>query len=180
MTDTIILEMDDLRAVAAYAAECAMEALGIFEQANPGDMRLRDAIDAARAFASGGKRVEALRDVSWAALRAAQDADNPVVSQAARAAMAASAAYLHPLAKATQVKHILGAAAHAAGALELAAGDATDVGDWHIARAAGEASPRVLDILRRCPPRQRVVGEWVTSFGRSIPCCAARLPSVAV
>lgn len=81
MTDTIILEMDDLRAVAAYAAECAMEALGIFEQANPGDMRLRDAIDAARAFASGGKRVEALRDVSWAALRAAQDADNPVVSQ---------------------------------------------------------------------------------------------------
>src|SRR5690242_4674179 len=109
----IILSMQDLRAVAGYAAASAQEALEIFERAHMADSRPRAAIAAAWMFARGGRRGKALRDTAWAALKAAQEADTAPASHAARAAMsAASAAYLHPLADAHQVKHILGAAAH--------------------------------------------------------------------
>jgi hypothetical protein len=64
---------------------------------------------------------------------------------------AASAAYLHPLADAHQVKHILGAAAHAARAAELIAGDDREVGDEHIERARRRATPAVIDALKRYP-----------------------------
>jgi hypothetical protein len=52
-----------------------------------------------------------------------------------------AAAYLHPLADAHQVKHILGAAAHAARAAELVAGDDRDVG----AEQAGGAWASLAD-----------------------------------
>ena len=110
-TGEIVLSMRDLREVTSYAAESAQEVLEIFERAHPADSRPRDAIDAARTFARGGKRGKTLRDTAWAALKAARDADTAAAGDAARAAMcAASAAYLHPLADAHQVKHILGAA----------------------------------------------------------------------
>jgi hypothetical protein len=55
------------------------------------------------------------------------------------------------LAKATQVKHILGSAGHAARAFELDAGDDPAVGaDW-IARARGLADAFVVGVLRRYP-----------------------------
>jgi hypothetical protein len=48
-------------------------------------------------------------------MRAANEADTEVAREAARAALgAAGAVYLHPLAKSTQVKHILASAAYAA------------------------------------------------------------------
>jgi hypothetical protein len=62
---------------------------------------------------------------------------------------AASAAYLHPLADAHQVKHILGAAAHAARAAELLAGDDRDVGAAHLEQARRRATPVVVDVLSR-------------------------------
>jgi hypothetical protein len=65
--------------------------------------------------------------------------------------LAASAAYLHPLANAHQVKHILGAAAHAARAAELLAGGDLDVGADHVAQAGRRARPRVVDVLNRYP-----------------------------
>jgi len=146
---TLVLSPADLRAVTAYAAECAQAVLGIFAAARPDDPRPRDAIDAAYEFARGGERGKALRDTAWAALRAANDADG-APREAARAAMAAAgAAYLHPLPQATQVRHILGAAAHAALAAEIAAGCA--VGAEHIAQAARRASPAVVDVLSRYP-----------------------------
>src|SRR3954454_2000793 len=120
---TLELSRPELRAVAGYAVACARPALTIFERDRPDDGRPRAAIDAAQAFADGGERTKALRDSAWAAHRAAQetrDAGQPAASDAARAAgHAVGAAFLHPLAKATQVKHILGSAAHAARALEL-------------------------------------------------------------
>jgi hypothetical protein len=86
-----------------------------------------------------------------------------VVSDAARAAMcAASAAYLHPLADAHQVKLILGAAAHAARAAELVASDDRDVGADHIEQARRRATPVVVDVLSRyptAPPGGGRVGE---------------------
>ncbi|WP_198154268.1 putative immunity protein [Catenuloplanes japonicus] len=152
---TITLDMSELRAVAAFAVTCARTALKIFEQDRPGDPRSRDAIDAAQTFVDGAKRAKLQRDGAWAALRAAQEAraaGQPAASEAARAAAAScSAAYLHPLAKATQVKHILGSAGYAAHALEIAAGDLPAVGEEHIARFAALATPAVLEVLDRYP-----------------------------
>lgn len=168
----IILEMDALRAVAAYAAENAGAVLALFEQAAPSDTRPRDAVEAALRFARGGKRVKALRDASWAALKAAQETENAAASQAARAAMAASAAaYLHPLPNATQVKHILGATAHAARAVELGAGDDPAVGDAHIQRAARHVPPDVLSVLRRftpAPPGGGRVGQLLRALDTAL------------
>lgn len=149
MAEHIILDMDDLREVAAYAARCAADVLDIFEQSYPSDSRPRDAIDTALEFAQGGKRVKALRDAALAALKAANESENEAASQAARAAMcASSAAFLHPLANSTQVKHILGAAAHAARAAELAAspGDSN-----RIDHAVQCATPRQVEVLCRYP-----------------------------
>ena len=70
---------------------------------------------------------------------------------AAAAGDAASAAYLHPFAKATQVGHILRAAAHAAQAAELVAGDPL-VGDQRIEEARARATPMLVNVLRRYPP----------------------------
>ncbi len=152
---TIELRRSELRAVAAYAAACARPALGVFERERPDDRRPQVAIDAAQAFADDGRRTKAMRGCAWAAHRAAQearDAGQVAAGDAARAAgHAAGAAFLHPLAKATRVLHILGSAAHAARALELSAGDDPDVGAHHIARARDLAHPVVLDVLRRYP-----------------------------
>jgi hypothetical protein len=59
-TSEITLSMDDLREVAGYAAACAEDVLEIFESAHPADSGLRDAIDAAWAFARGGRRGKVL------------------------------------------------------------------------------------------------------------------------
>ncbi|MFT7841613.1 exonuclease SbcC [Saccharothrix sp. BKS2] len=152
---TIELGRDELRAVTAYAVACARTALAVFEREHPDDRRPRAAIEAAQAFADGGERTKALRDHAWAAHRAAQetrDAGRAAASEAARAAgHAAGAAFLHPLAKATQVKHVLGSAAHAARALELAAGDDPATGDGQLARSRALADPVVVDVLGRYP-----------------------------
>ncbi|UGT62382.1 putative immunity protein [Nocardia asteroides] len=141
------MDLDELRAVTAYAITCAEPALTRFERHRPGDPRPRQAVEAARAFAAGGRRTKAIRDGAWAAQRAyreARDAGQRAASEAARAAVAAaSAAYLHPIAKATQVWHILGAAAYAAHAAEL---------DGSPSPAGAPPGPAVLAVLHRYPP----------------------------
>lgn len=162
-TSEFVLSMQDLREVTGYAAACAQDVLAIFEQAHPADARPRDAIGAAWTFARGGERGKALRDTAWAAQKAAGEADTEAAAHAARAAMAAAAAaYLHPLADAHQVKHIVGAAAHAARAAELIAGDDRTIGAHHIEQARRRATPGVVDVLRRypaAPPGGGRVGE---------------------
>jgi hypothetical protein len=171
-TSEIVLSMRDLREVTGYAAESAQDVLEIFERAHPADSRPRDAIDAAWTFAQGGKRGKSLRETAWAALKAAREADTAAADNAARAAMcAASAAYLHPLANAHQVKHILGAAAHAARAAELVAGDDRDVGADHIEQARRRARPVVVDVLSRypaAPPGGGRVGELLRDLDEAL------------
>ena len=171
-TGEIVLSMRDLRGVAGYAAESAQEALEIFERAHPADWRPRDAVDAAWTFARGGERGKSLRDTAWAAHKAAREADTAAASDAARAAMcAASAAYLHPLANAHQVKHSLGAAAHAARAAELMAGDDRDVGADHIEQARRRATQVVVDVLSRypaAPPGGGRVGELLRDLDEAL------------
>jgi hypothetical protein len=148
----IELEMDELRAIAAYAADCAERALPIYEAAVPGDPRPRAAIDAAREFGDGGRRTRALRTRAMAAFRAAREAPTPAAEQAAHAASAAAgAAYLHPLASADQVKHILGSAAHAARALELDAAADEAIGAEAAELAVQRAPAAVATVLARYP-----------------------------
>jgi hypothetical protein len=151
-TDEVVLSTDDLREITGYAARCAETVLDVFESVHPEDSRPQAAIDAAWAFARGGGRGKALRDTAWAALRAAGETGDAAAEHAARAAMAAaSAAYLHPLADAHQVKHILGAAAHAARTVELVAGGDEGVGAEHLERARERCPAEVVDILARFP-----------------------------
>lgn len=148
----ITLSKQDLREVTAFAAGCAETVLGIFEADRPDDPRPREAITAAWEFARGGERGKRLRDTAWGAMRAGRTVNITAARESAWAAMAAAgAAYLHPLAKATQVKHILGAGAHAARAAELAAGDDPSVGIAHIGRTARRATPVLIDVLGRFP-----------------------------
>ncbi|WEH13184.1 putative immunity protein [Streptomyces sp. VNUA24] len=148
----IVLSTQDLREVTAFAAACAEAVLALFEADRPDDSRPRDAVRTAWEFARGGERGKSLRETAWAALKAAKTADTAAAREAAWAAMsAAGAAYLHPLPKATQVKHILGAAAHAARAAELVAGDDRNVGAEYVEQAVHRATPVVVDVLRRFP-----------------------------
>ena len=171
-TSEIVLSMQELREISSYAAESAQEVLDIFERAHPADSRPREAIEAAWTFARGGKRGKTLRATAWAALRAAREAGTAAAGDAARAAMsAASAAYLHPLADAHQVKHILGAAAHAARAAELMAGDDRAVGADHIEQARRRATPIVVDVLSRypaAPPGGGRVGELLRDLDEAL------------
>jgi hypothetical protein len=156
VTDEIALSAAELRAVAGFAARCAEEVLALFESVHRADPRPRLAIEAAREFAGGGERTKAQRVTALAAHAAAREADSEAARNAARAAgHAAAAAYLHPLARATQVKHVLGAAAHAARAAELAAGDDRSVGAEHLEQARRRATPAVVDVLKRYPEAPR-------------------------
>ncbi|WP_199740253.1 putative immunity protein [Saccharopolyspora rhizosphaerae] len=144
--------MDDLRVVARFAAGSAGEVLQLFEADRPGDPRPRVAVDAARSFAVGADRTTLQRVAAVDAHRAAKDAVAEAAKHAAHAAGdAAAAAYLHPLARASQVGHILRATAHAARAAELAAGGAPAVGDRCVERAGRRATPGLVDVLRRYP-----------------------------
>ena len=149
------LSMAELREITGYAVACAEPALAIFERDCADDQRARAVLDEARRFAAGGNRTKALRVAALAAhraARAAQEVGRGAAVDAARAAgHAGGAAYLHPLAKAHQVEHILGSAAHAARAVELDAGDDRDVGADYIEQARDLAGPIVASVLTRYP-----------------------------
>jgi hypothetical protein len=171
-SDRIELSEHELREIAGYAADCARRVLSIFEQSLPTDTRPHDAIDAADAFAGGGRRTAALRQSAWAAYRAAQEAATPAAVDAAQAAShAAAAAYLHPRASAHQVKHILGAAAHAARAEELAAAEDRPVTAGTLAWARHHAPTAVTAVLGRlpaAPPGGGRVGEFIRDLDAAL------------
>lgn len=146
------LTLDELRAVARFAAESALEALPLFERAVRGDTRPRAAIDAAYLFANGAGRTKLQRVAAVDAHRAAAVAPDEISRLAAGSASdAAAAAYLHPIAKATQLGHILRAAARAAQAAELEAGGDPEIAAAVLERARRRATPNLIDVLRRYP-----------------------------
>jgi hypothetical protein len=150
-SDYFELTMDELREVARFAAQGAQEVLDVFERADPSDGRPRAAIEAAWEFANGALRTKLQRVTALDAHRAAKGAPTGAAKHAAHAAGdAASAAYLHPFAKADQLGHILRADAHAAYAEELLTGDPS-LGVRRIACAAARATPLLVDVLRRYP-----------------------------
>ncbi|MEY9895267.1 hypothetical protein ABIA35_008345 [Catenulispora sp. MAP12-49] len=154
------LTLDDLRAVTAFTVACAEQVIELFEQARPEDTRPRDALDAATAFVHGGGRSNAQRVTALAAHRAAKEVEPPAAHAAMAAGDAAASAYLHPLADAAQVGHILRGPAYCVLALRhrpvepLTHPDAVAVVLQHV-------SPEVVRVLRRYPRvqagRQEVV-----------------------
>ncbi len=152
------LTMDELRAVAHYVVTHAADVLPVFEQSVPDDPRPRVAIEAAWTFINGANRTKLQRVAALDAHRAARSAPSEAARLAARSAGdAASAAYLHPIAQASQVGHILRAAASAARIGELAAGGDPAVGDALLERSRQRATAVLVDVLRRYPhpPRGR-------------------------
>ena len=164
--DAMPLTLDELRAIAGWAAACADRVLPLFEAAAPDDARRRDAVAAAQAFADGDPRTARLRTVAMAAFAAAHLPDAPAATAAARSAgTAAGAAYLHPLATRDQAKHILAPPAYAALARHAATGAPADA-DAEI-RAAVDAAPEtVRAVLRRMPTRATSRGAFETLLAR--------------
>jgi hypothetical protein len=153
VTGDFDLAMDELRVVARYVVQHAEDVLPVFEEAVPGDPRPRAAIEASWAFVNGARRTKWQRTASLDAHRAARTAPSERARLAARCAGdAAAAAYLHPIAQAGQVGHILRAAASAARIGELAAGDDPATGNALLERARRRATPALIGVLRRYPP----------------------------
>jgi len=147
------LSMQELRVVTRFVTASAEEVLPVFEEAVPDDDRPSLAIEAAREFIDGARRTKLQRIASMNAHRAAAAASTEAVRLAARCAGdAAAAPYLHPIAKWSQVGHILRAAASAARIAELRAGGDATIGDRAIERARQSATPILIDVLRRYPP----------------------------
>ena len=169
--DYFDLTDDELRAVARFAAQAAQQVLPIFEQVHPDDPRPRAGVEAAWIFVNGADRSKLQRVTATDAHRAARAAATEAARHAAAAAGdAASAAYLHPLAKATQVGHILRAAAHAARAAELVASDPL-IGDQRIQEALARATPTLVNVLSRypaAPPGRTRVAQLMTQLDSSL------------
>ena len=143
---------DDLRVVVRCATEWAEEVLPVFERTRPDDPRPRAAIEAAREFAAGARRSTRQRTAAFAAHRAAKDAQSETARLAAQAAGdAAAAAYLHPIAKAHQVGHILRAAANRAYIAELESGGDPAVGNEMVEAVCQRTPPELIDVLCRYP-----------------------------
>ncbi|WP_271404721.1 putative immunity protein [Kocuria palustris] len=144
------LSMEDLRAVAAFNLACALQVIDLFEAVKPHDARPRDALVAAENFVRGGPRSRAQRISAPAAHRASRQ----VIGAASHAAMpagdAAASAYLHPLADAAQVGHILRGPSHCVLALEM-----RTIEPLTRATAAAaileRSTPAVVEVLCRYP-----------------------------
>jgi hypothetical protein len=148
------LNLESLRAIGAWAADCAERALWVYENHPDSDSRPRAAIQGIRVFAAGGKRTAQLRTLALSALAAAREANDPAAAAAARAAgLAASSAYTHPLADAQQTKHIVGPAAYAALALDLEGGN-PGTGERQVRWAIAHVTDPVRQVLLQMPARQ--------------------------
>jgi hypothetical protein len=155
------LSLDQLRAIGGWAADCAERVLSVYETLPDSDSRPRDAIEGIREFAAGGKRVARLRTLATDAHAAAREVGDPAAAAAARAAgTAAASAYTHPLADVDQTKHVVGAAAYAALALELDHDGDPSASDgevrWAIEHAPSEARDVLLQMPARHPGKSRL------------------------
>lgn len=149
------LSMEQLRAIGRWAADSADRVLPLFESHVTSDARPREAIAGIREFASGGKRVARLRTLALAAHAAARDAADPAAAAAARAAgTAAASAYTHPLRDVHQTKHVVGAAAYAALALELRGDGDPSISDEEVRWAIEHAPAETREVLAEMPARE--------------------------
>ena len=135
----------DRRIVAAWAADCAVRVLGLFEAEAPGDSRPREAIARTRAFARGELGVAGEIRRRFVAGAAAREVSAPAAVAAARAAgQASSVPHMGA--------HALGAAAYAAKAAGLAAPDWPEAVSEEIRWQLDQVSEPARAALRQLPP----------------------------
>jgi hypothetical protein len=137
---------EDHRLLARWAAECADHVLHLFEDEHPADLRPREAIAAARAWAGGDLSMMTARARGGHAMGAARPLRGAARHAAYAAGQAACVAHVP--------EHDLGAAAyaikaaHAAGAPDPSAGRLER--DWQRERLPGRVRTLVLeDQVRR-------------------------------
>ena len=134
--------------LALWAAECAEHVLPLFEAEKPMDTRARDAIDAARAWASGEMTMMETRAAGGHAMGAARPLRGAARLAAYSAGQAACVAHV--------AEHDLGAAAYAIKAAQAAEPDNPGAGrlerDWQRAHLPQRIRALVLeDQTRRNP-----------------------------
>jgi hypothetical protein len=140
------LSLDDRRIVASWAADCAEHVIDLYEDAVPGDIRVREAIAQARAFAAGELGVaDAMRRRGGDAGAAARDAPTPAARAAAYAAEQAAAV-------AHMGAHALGAAGYAAKASALVGDRDDDAGIREEAARQVAAAPDAVVRALSCLP----------------------------
>lgn len=110
-----LLEPEQHRLLAVWAADCAEHVLPLFSQQHPDDNRLQKAIEVARAWALGQATVGEARAASVAAHAAAREAQG-AAQWVARAAG-------HAVATAHMADHSLGAALYGAKAVRAVHGE---------------------------------------------------------
>lgn len=151
--------------MAAFNLACALQAIDLFESVQPRDARPRAALIAAEDFVRGGPLSRAQRISAPGAHRASKEFNGAASHAAMAAGDAAASAYLHPLADAAQVGHILRGPSHCVMALETRTAEP-------LTRAAAIAAilelstPAVTEVLCRYPSaatRDRATAE-VLSF----------------
>ena len=120
---TMKMDKDQHKLLALWAADCAEHVLPQFEGKRPGDVRAREAISAARAWAKGELPLALARKTAFTAHEAARDAINPAARAAARAAG-------HAAATAHVASHALHAANYAVDAAEAGGGDPVAERAW--------------------------------------------------
>ncbi|GAA1923719.1 putative immunity protein [Nocardioides hwasunensis] len=130
--------------LARWAADCAEHVLGLFEVVRPHDPRPRDAIGAARAWASGEAAMMATRAMGGHAMGAARDLAGAPRLAAYAAGQAAVVAHV--------AEHDLGAAAYAIKAAVAAVPENVGADDvrraerqWQLDRLPGEVRDLVLE-----------------------------------
>jgi len=109
------LQDSDHRLLALWAADCAEHVLPLFEAAQPGDARPRQAIELARAWVRGEITMSQARTAAGHAQAAARDLSGAARHAAYAAGQAAAVAHV--------AAHELGAAAYAIKAVRAAAPD---------------------------------------------------------
>jgi hypothetical protein len=149
-----------LRAATLWAASYAEEALTVYEDRHPDDMRPREAIEAGQEFGRGKKRDKALRILAMAAWKAGKDVDEPSKYAARAASLIASVAYAHTdlqagLQGVRQARHVLGPVVYAALAIEMASGGDHNISENILQRAIDNALSEVRYILEHMPPQPK-------------------------
>ncbi|MFD4366824.1 putative immunity protein [Rhodococcus sp. NPDC058521] len=165
-TPDFVLTSDELRAVSAFNVACVEQVIELFDEANPDDRRPRAALNAAEAFVRGGPRTKEQRDTALAAHRAAKQVHPPASHVAMAAGDAAASAYLHPLADAEQVGHILRGPAYCVLALQLRPVEPLNPSDAMVS-VIQHANSRVVEVLLRYPRvshRRREVAQVIAEL----------------
>ena len=149
-----VLQDDDHRLLAMWAADCAERVLHYFEQARPKDDRPRRAIDLGRAWARG--------EITWGEARTAAGHANAAARDLSGAARHAAYAAGQAAAVGHVAAHELGAAAYAIKAARAAAteDDRVEAGrlecQWQRARLPHEIRELCADDLRARTPEHPV------------------------